>query len=150
MCLGRLLAPHTAGEKVNAGHRGRNRTHHRLHCEASDLVAIVFGEGGVESRQHHARLEQHALENDVVHVECAEDVREHLLRVIRSRLDAVVSWPERHLRLDHWHQPVLLADGGVTAEGLGVLGDGSLARHHTSLGLILSTARHLANRAPSA
>ena len=75
----------------------------------------------------HVRLEENALEEDIVVAEGLEDGGVHLLAHLLALVDAVAAVGE-HFRLDDGHQAALLADGGVAGQAVAVLENGRRRR----------------------
>ena len=79
------------------------------------------------ARCHHVGLQQGTFQEDVVVGQRLVLESQHLLRHLLGRFQVVLAvW--QHLRLHDWHQAVLLADGGVAGQDVGVLHHGLVGR----------------------
>lgn len=121
-----LLLGLAAGEEGNAGHGGRHGAGERGDGGDGDLLRsstdLAAGAGG-----HHVRLEESALEEDVLVVEGLVARGDDLLGDGAADLEVVITIHE-DLGLDDGHEAVSLGNGGVLGEGEGVLGDGGGGR----------------------
>ena len=91
---------------------------------ATSLALDFFG-----SRQlgNHGRLQEHAVELDVVVGQVLEGFRPHHGRNFKVAVDVVVAI-QKNLRLNDRHQTSVLADGGVAGEAVGAVSHGNLGR----------------------
>ena len=81
----------------------------------------------ISTRGNHGRLQEHAVELDVVVGQVLEGFRPNHGGDFKVAVDVVVA-VEENLRLDNRHETSVLADGGVAGEAVSAVGDGNLGR----------------------
>ena len=123
---GRELVGLTARQEHDAGHRGGHRPLEAAHRGARDVVDRRLL-GAAVPRQHHVRLEQHALERDVLVHQRVERRLEHASGRDPRLLDGVLAVHE-HFGLDDGHDAGFLAERGVPRERVRVDVDAVVAR----------------------
>lgn len=109
----------TAGEEHDTSSGGGNARLKHADGGVSDLLRSVTLRA-ISARANHGRLEQHALEGDVVVSKVLESLRPHPRRDLKGGVDVVIT-VEENLGLDDRNETSVLADGSVTGKAVGAV-----------------------------
>lgn len=123
---GGFLLRLTSREESYSWHCGRNCAFQGAHGGFSNLAWCVFG-WAVVARQYHVGFQEGSLQEHTVVTESLVGSGQNLLSNSGARLQIVASISE-HLRLNNRHETVVLADGRVFGQDMGVLVNGLFRR----------------------
>mmetsp|Transcript_88947 Transcript_88947/g.235295 ORF Transcript_88947/g.235295 Transcript_88947/m.235295 type:complete len:362 (-) Transcript_88947:91-1176(-) len=122
-----------ARQEEYTGQRRRHCAKQRLHCERGDCFGV--SPRAADAVLHHVRLQEAALQVDVVIRESLELGGQHPLGHRRTVCDVVLA-VGNNLWLNDRHQLLALADGRVARQGVHRIGNGEVAGQ-TCLGVLL-------------
>mmetsp|Transcript_31458 Transcript_31458/g.84106 ORF Transcript_31458/g.84106 Transcript_31458/m.84106 type:complete len:218 (+) Transcript_31458:95-748(+) len=113
-----------ARQEKDTRQRWRHCAKQRLHCERGDCFSV--SPRAADAVLHHVRLQETALQVDVVIRESLELGGQHLLGHLRTISDIVFA-VGHDLRLNDWYQLLALADRRVARQSVHRVGNGQVA-----------------------